>query len=74
VLIGGGAILRGSLPSYRQIGGTFAVFLLLSIGVEVMPEIAAMFALLVLVTVFLETFGNVSGGLARLLGTGVVKG
>lgn len=67
MLIGGNSLLSREFPSYKQIGGVFGVFLLLSIGVELAPELAAMFALLVLVTVFLATFGSLSTEFQNLL-------
>lgn len=67
VLIGGNALLSLKFPPYKQIGGVFGVFLLLSIGVELAPELSAMFALLVLVTVFLATFGSLSKEFQNLL-------
>lgn len=67
ILIGGNAFLSRKFPSYKQVGGVFGVFLLLSIGVEFTPELAAMFALVVLVTVFLNTFGSLSIEFQNLL-------
>lgn len=67
VLIGGNALLSMQFPSYKQMGGVFGAFLLLSIGVELTPELAAMFALIVLVTVFLNTFGSLSKEFQNLL-------
>lgn len=67
VLIGGNAFLSMKFPPYKQIGGVYGAFLLLSIGVELAPDIAAMFALIVLVTVFLNTFGSLSKEFQNLL-------
>ena len=67
VLIGGNSLLSMKFPSYKQIGGVYGAFLLLSIGVEFAPDIAAMFALIVLVTVFLNTFGSLSKEFQNLL-------
>ena len=60
VLIGASQLLNKKMPSYRQIIGVFVVYIFLGIGVEVTPELAAMFSLLVLVVVFFETFGKVA--------------
>lgn len=67
VLIGGNSLLSKRFPSYKQVGGVFGVFLLLAIGVELAPEMSAMFALLVLVTVFLNTFSSLSKEFQNLL-------
>jgi len=60
VLMGGNALLSKRFPSYKQVGGGFSVFLMLAIGVEFAPGMSAMFALLVLVIVFLNTFDSLS--------------
>lgn len=67
VLVGGNSLLTRKFPSYKQVGGVFGVFLLLSIGVELAPEMSAMFALLVLVVVFLNTFQSLSKEFQNLL-------
>lgn len=60
VLMGGNSLLNKRFPSYKQVGGGFGVFLMLAIGVEFAPGMSAMFALLVLVIVFLNTFESLS--------------
>jgi len=67
ILIGANDLLQKKFPSYKQVGGVFAVYLMLAVAVEFAPDVSAGFALLVLVTVFLETFGSLSKELKTLL-------
>jgi hypothetical protein len=60
VLIAASQLLNKKMPSYRQLIGVFVVYVFLGIGVEVTPELAAMFSLLVVVVVFFETFGKIA--------------
>jgi hypothetical protein len=71
LLTGGGKIVSGHLPTYKQLAGILILFIGLSMGVEIMPEVAATLALLILVTVFLENFMEVAKAINTLLG---VKG
>jgi hypothetical protein len=68
ILTGGGKVLSGHLPTYKQLFGTFILFLILGIGVEVAPEVAATLALLVLVTAALENFGEIAPKITKLVG------
>jgi len=68
LLTGGGKVLNGHLPTYRQLAGIAVLFIALSIGVEITPELAATLALLILVTVALENFMEVSTALKKLVG------
>jgi len=67
VLVGGGKLLHAELPSYRQIEGLFFLFIILAIGSELAPEVAGSLALLILVTVFLETGAGFFTGLNNLI-------
>jgi hypothetical protein len=68
LLTGGGKVLNGHLPSYKQLAGIGILFIALSVGVEITPELAATLALLVLVTVALENFMEVSTAIKKLVG------
>ena len=58
VLIGASQLLNGKMPTYRQLVGVFVVYVFLGIGAEVTPEVAAAFSVLIVVVVFMETFGK----------------
>jgi len=62
-LISSSQLVHGKMPTYRQFIGVFVVYLFLSVGVEFTPELASLLALLVLIVVFLETFGNLAPGI-----------
>ena len=68
LLTGGGKVFNGHLPTYRQLAGIFILFVALSVGVEITPELAATLALLILVTVALENFIDVSVAIKKLVG------
>jgi hypothetical protein len=70
LLTGGGKLLQGKLPTYKQIGGITLLFVALSIGVELTPEVAAALALLILVTAALENFGAIAPNIDKFLGAG----
>lgn len=60
ILIGTSQMLNKKMPTYKQLVGVFIVYVFLGIGVEITPELAAMFSLLILTVVFFETFGKVA--------------
>ena len=66
--VSGGPILRGNLPTYRAVGGTFAAWLLLAIMAKASPRIAAAIAYVAVTTVILETAGDIGPQLLRFLG------
>lgn len=68
ILTGGGKVLSGHLPTYRQLMGTFILFVILGVGVEIAPEVAATLALLVLLTAALENFGAIAPAIKKLVG------
>ena len=51
-------MLNKKMPTYRQLVGVFIVYIVLGIGAEVTPEVAAAFSVLIVVVVFFETFGK----------------
>lgn len=73
ILIAGGNLLHAKLPTYRQIEGVFFLFLILSIGVEVAPEVTQALALLIFVTVFLENGGPFLEGIMSMMGSSTSK-
>lgn len=74
ILIFGGHVMRGKLPTYRQLGGLFLAFAALGIGVELMPEPAAALSMVILVTVALETSGDIGPQVSKFLsGKGSTK-
>jgi preprotein translocase subunit Sec61beta len=60
VLIATSQLLNKKLPTYRQLVGVFIVYVFLGVGVEITPELAAMFSILVVVVIFFETFEKIS--------------
>jgi len=68
LLTGGGKLLSGHLPSYRQLFAIWALFLFLSLGAEITPELAATLALLILVTAGLQNFSAISGFIKKFVG------
>jgi len=60
VLIAASQLLNKKMPTYRQLVGVFIVYVFLGVGVEITPELAAMFSILVVVVVFFETFEKIS--------------
>jgi hypothetical protein len=76
-LVGCGLMIAGNdllhkhtMPSYKEIMGISVAFVILSLGSEVAPDFAAMFAMLILVTVFLETGGTLAPELTSFFNGG----
>jgi hypothetical protein len=71
LLIAGNDLLHNhTMPSYREVLGVGVAFAVISLGAEVAPDFAAMFALLILVTVFLETGGTLAPELTAFFSGG----
>ena len=74
VLIAASQVLNGKLPTYRQLIGVCVVYIVLGVGVEVTPELAAMFSILVVTVVFFETFDKAAPGLSSFFNGKGTKG
>lgn len=72
-LVAGAAILKGTLPTYREIFGVTGAWLLMAFAAKVEPKIAGALSLLVLTTITLERAGTLLSSAQRLLLGGSAK-
>jgi len=74
VFVGGTPVLAGKLPTYRALGGTVGLWLLLAILAYPLPDAAAAVAVAFLVAITLAEGDKLLPELQTMLGNGQQKG